>query len=299
MVYLFYILPATTIVKKKAGSGGVGFSPQNHLAKRLEEEMMKSLAFLEQVDHKRKLAIYAAEQDGKMRNFAYQEDLGECRETFARLFQDVQKGEIGIIMTHDAACLSVETSPGWMEAFIQAIRQHKILIGDHSHDLVYDLCDDDDEAQFRDLYSQDEYEKARHEPRALVAAIAQSPFTAASIEKDENWFLVTEIGKKDKDAPIYSFSSGARGKDADMWGMSPLKELLDTLSSYGITEEGGWSPVHVERKSWLSRIQQQEDKMAEQATAAMKPHRGSLPKEAQVRVVLGGRSKTRGKKRRK
>lgn len=261
--------------------------------------MVKSLAFLEQVDHERKVAIYAAERDGKMRNFAYQEELGECRETFARLFQDVQKGEIGVIMTYDATCLSIETSPGWMEAFIQTIKQRKILIADRSHDLIYDLCDEEDEAQFRNLYSRDEYEKERNEPRALIAAVAQSPFSAASIEKDEDWFLITEVGKKGKDTSIYSLSSGARGKDTDMWGMGPLKDLLDTLSSYGITEEGGWSPVHVERKSWLSRIQQQEDKMAEQATAAMKPHRGSLPKEAQVRVVLGGRSKTRGKKRRK
>ena len=89
---------------------------------------MKSLAFLEQVEHERKVAIYAAEHDGKTRNFAYHEDFGECRETFARLFQDVQKGEIGVIMTSDAACLSVETSPDWMEAFIQVVKQHKVLM---------------------------------------------------------------------------------------------------------------------------------------------------------------------------
>lgn len=46
---------------------------------------MKSLAFLEQVNHNRKVAIYTAQHDGKMRNFAYR----ECRETFPRLFQDV------------------------------------------------------------------------------------------------------------------------------------------------------------------------------------------------------------------
>jgi hypothetical protein len=41
---------------------------------------MKSLAFLDQADHNRKAAIYAAAHDGKMRNFAYQEELGECRD---------------------------------------------------------------------------------------------------------------------------------------------------------------------------------------------------------------------------
>ncbi|SRR5258708_3246159 len=79
---------------------------------------MKGLAFLEQVDHHRKAAIYAAAHDGKLRNFVYHEELGECRETFSRLVQDVQKGEIGVILTPEAACLAIETSPGWMEAFI-------------------------------------------------------------------------------------------------------------------------------------------------------------------------------------
>ena len=37
---------------------------------------MKSLAFLEHVDHDRKAAMYAAEHDGNVRNFAYQEGLG-------------------------------------------------------------------------------------------------------------------------------------------------------------------------------------------------------------------------------
>src|SRR5258708_8276441 len=142
---------------------------------------MKSLAFLGQADHNRKAAIYAAAHDGKLRNFAYHEVLGECRETFSRLLQDVQQGEIGVVMTPDAACLSIETSQGWMEAFIRVVKQHKVFIGDHGHDLVYDLRDEEDEAQFRDLYPQGEYEKSRSAPRSLADAIAQSPFAAALI----------------------------------------------------------------------------------------------------------------------
>jgi hypothetical protein len=72
-----------------------------------EEESMKSLAFLEQMAYDRKAAIYAAEHDGKMRHFAYHEGLGECREAFSQLLQDVQRGEIGVVMTPDAACLSM------------------------------------------------------------------------------------------------------------------------------------------------------------------------------------------------
>jgi hypothetical protein len=151
---------------------------------------MKSLAFLQHVAHDRKAAIYAAEHDGKVRNFEYHKELGECRETFARLLQDVQKGEVGVVMTPDATCLSIETSPGWMEAFIHAIKRHEVLIGDHSHDLVYDLREEEDEAQFQCLYSPGEYEKARSAPHPLVDAIVQSPFAAAYIERGENWFLV-------------------------------------------------------------------------------------------------------------
>ena len=260
---------------------------------------MKNAAFLAQVDHTRKVAIYAAAHDGKVRNFAYHEELGECRETFSRLLQDVQQGEIGVVMTPDAACLSIETSPGWMEAFIQVVKHHNVLIGDHGHDLVYDLRDEEDEAQFRDLYPQDEYEKARNAPRSLVDAIAQSPFAAALIERGEDWFLVTDLEKKAQDVPVYCFSSGARGRDTDMWGMGPLKDLLATLAPYGITEADGWSPVHAERKGWLSRIQRQEDAMAEQTTAALHRHEGALPQGAQVRVILRGRGKVRSKQRRK
>ncbi len=261
---------------------------------------MKNLAFLERVAHDRKAAMYAAEHDGNMRNFAYHEGLGECRETFSRLVQEVQKGEIAVILTPDAACLSIETSPGWMEAFIQAIKQHQVLIGDHGHDLVYDLRDEEDEAQFRDLYPRGEYERARSAPRPLVDAIAQSPFAAALLEKGENWFLVTRFEGKDPDAAIYSLSSGAKGQDVDMLVLGRWKELLEALAPYGITEERGWCPVPPERREWLSRTQQQEDAMAEETTAALKPHWGSLPQSArQVRVILPGSGKARGKQRRK
>src|SRR5260370_34740223 len=123
-----------------------------------------------------------------------------------------------------------------MEAFIRVVKQHKVLIGDHGHDLVYDLRDEEDEAQFRDLYPQGEYEKSSSAPRSLADAIAQSPFAAALIERGEDWFLVTDIEKKAQDSPVYCLSSGARGKGADMWEMGPLKDLLDTLVPYGITE---------------------------------------------------------------
>jgi hypothetical protein len=55
-----------------------------------EEESMKSIAFLERADHTRKAAIYAAAHDGELRNFAYHEELGECRETFSSLLHAVQ-----------------------------------------------------------------------------------------------------------------------------------------------------------------------------------------------------------------
>jgi hypothetical protein len=116
-----------------------------------EKDTVKSLACLAQVDHDRKLAIYTAARDGKMRNFAYHEEFGECRETFSRLLQDVQRGEIGVVMTPDAACLSIETSPGWMEAFIQVVKRQNVLIGDHGHDLVYDLREEGDEERSQEF----------------------------------------------------------------------------------------------------------------------------------------------------
>jgi len=258
---------------------------------------MESLAFLKHVAHDRKAAIYTAAHDGKLRNFVYHEELGECRETFSRLLQDVQKGEIGVVMTPDAACLSIETSPAWMEAFIQAVKQHEVLIGDHSHDLVYDLREEEDEAQFRDLYPQGEYERARSGPRSLVDAIAQSPFAAAYLERGENWFLLSRLEGEHAYTAIYSLSSGAIGKDVDMFGLGRWREMLDAFAPYGITEQEGWCPVLSERKDWLAHTQRQEDAMAEQTTTAMKPYRGSLPRGAHVRVILPGSGKVRGKQR--
>ena len=258
---------------------------------------MKSLAFLKHVAHDRKAAIYTAAHDGKLRNFVYHEELGECRETFSRLLQDVQKGEIGVVMTPDAACLSIETSPGWMETFIRAVKQHEVLIGDHSHDLVYDLREEEDEARFRDLYPQGEYERARSGPRPLVDAIAQSPFAAAYLERGENWFLLSRLEDEDPHTAIYSLSSGAIGKNVDMFGLGRWREMLDVLAPYGITEQEGWCPVPPERKDWLAHTQRQEDAMAEQTTTAMKPYRGSLSRGAHVRVVLPGSGKVRGKQR--
>ena len=256
---------------------------------------MKSLDMLKQVDHSRKAAIYTAEHDGKLRNFAYTEELGECRETFSRLLHDVQEGEIGVILAPEAASLGIETSPGWMEAFIQAVKQHAVLIGDHGHDLVYDLCEEEDEARFRALFSPQDYERERLAPRPLADAIVQSPFVAASIEHGENWFLVTRLEGLDADTAIYVLSSGALGQEVDLFGMGGWQEVLDILAPYGISQEGGWCPVPPERRDWLSRTQQQEDAMAAQAGAAMEPHRGSLPKGAHVRVILPGSGRARGK----
>lgn len=260
---------------------------------------MKSLDMLKQVDHSRKAAIYTAGHDGKLRNFAYTEELGECRETFSRLLHDVQEGEIGVILAPEAACLGIETSPGWMEAFIQAVKQHGVLIGDHGHDLVYDLREEEDEARFRALFSPEDYERERLAPRPLADTIVQSPFVAAYIEHGENWFLVTRLEGEDADTSIYALSSGAIGQDVDLFGMGRWKEVLDILAPYGISHEDGWRPVPPERRDWLSRTQRQEDAMAAQAGAAVEPHRGSLPQGAHVSVILPRSGQARGNKRRR
>jgi hypothetical protein len=260
---------------------------------------MKSLAYLEQADHTRKAAIYAAAHDGKLRNFAYHEELGECRQTFARLLQDVQKGEIGVILTPDAACLAIETSPGWMEAFIQAVKERQVLIGDHGHDLVYFLREEEDEARFRALYSPSEYERERSAPHSLADAIAQSPFAAAYIECGENWFMTTRLEGEGPDTAIYCLSSGAIGQDVDMFALGHRKELLDVLAPYGINEQSGWCPVQPERRDWLMRTQQQEDAMAAQSADAMELHRASLRQGAHVRVILPESGQARSKQNRK
>ncbi|TMC80942.1 MAG: hypothetical protein E6J10_11990 [Chloroflexi bacterium] len=156
-----------------------------------------------------------------------------------------------MIMTPDAASLTIETSPGWMEAFIQVVKEHEVLIGDHSHDLVYDLREEEDEARFRALFSPEDYKRERLAPRPLADAIVQSPFVAAYIEHGENWFLVTRLEGEGADSAIYVLSSGAIGQDVDLFGLGRWKEILDLLAPYGISHEGGWRPVPPERRDWL------------------------------------------------
>jgi len=181
------------------------------------EYTMKSLAFLEQVDRNRKVAIYAAAHDGKMRNFAYREGHGECRETFSRLVHDVQTGEIGVVMTPDTACLSVETSPGWMEAFIQTVKQHNVLIGDHSHDLVYDLCHEEDEVRFRSLYPRGEYEKARSAPAHSSMRSPRAPSPPRSKrERTGSWSRASR--ESTRTHPSIVFPAGQKGKMWTCWG---------------------------------------------------------------------------------
>jgi hypothetical protein len=109
--------------------------------------------------------------------------------------------------------------------------------------------------------------------------------------------LLTRLEGEDPHTAIYSLSSGAIGKDVDLFGLGRWREMLDALAPYGITEQEGWCPVPPERKDWLAHTQRQEDAMAEQTTSAMKPYRGSLPGGAHVRVVLPGSGKVRGKQR--
>jgi hypothetical protein len=50
---------------------------------------VKSVAFLKQVAHDRKTAIYAAGHDCKTRKFAYEEELEALHEMLAQLMQRV------------------------------------------------------------------------------------------------------------------------------------------------------------------------------------------------------------------
>lgn len=73
-----------------------GFSPQGgSTVMRRERYAVKSLAFLKYVAHDRKTAMYAAEREGKTRNFAYGEELEASHETLAQLIQRVQTASKG------------------------------------------------------------------------------------------------------------------------------------------------------------------------------------------------------------
>lgn len=79
------------------------------------------------------------------------EGVGECRENFAKLVNDLEKGKADVVIVAGAQLLFVDTSPMWMEKFIATVKQRGVLIADAATSQEYDLRKSTDEIAFRAL----------------------------------------------------------------------------------------------------------------------------------------------------
>lgn len=79
------------------------------------------------------------------------EGVGECRENFMKLVDDLEKDKADIVIVAGAELLFVDTSPMWMEKFIATVKRHGVLIADAMSGQEYDLRNSADEVAFRAL----------------------------------------------------------------------------------------------------------------------------------------------------
>jgi len=101
--------------------------------------------------HDKRVAGYTIDLRAGYYHYVNVEGLGECREQFMKLVNDIDQGKFDIVMVASAQLLFVDTSPMWMEKLIAAVKQHFVLIADATSGRNYDLRKSEDERAFRAL----------------------------------------------------------------------------------------------------------------------------------------------------
>jgi hypothetical protein len=95
--------------------------------------------------------MYLVDLEAGVHRYAFVEGVGECRERFMRLVEDMERPDIHAVIVAKAQYLFVDTSNMWMEKFIATAKRHHILVADAIGKRQYDLSDPRDEADFRAL----------------------------------------------------------------------------------------------------------------------------------------------------
>jgi hypothetical protein len=77
------------------------------------------------------------------------EGVGECREQFAQMIQEMDEGKMDVVVAAKASLFFIDASPMWMEKFISTAQRRGILVADADSGREYDLRLIDDETAFR------------------------------------------------------------------------------------------------------------------------------------------------------
>jgi hypothetical protein len=99
----------------------------------------------------KRVAGYTVDMRAGYYRYVNVEGVGECREQFMKLVNDIEQGKFDIVIVASVQLLFVDTSPMWMEKFIATVKQHFVLITDATSGKDYDLRKSEDEIAFRAL----------------------------------------------------------------------------------------------------------------------------------------------------
>jgi hypothetical protein len=97
------------------------------------------------------VVAYTIDLEPGNHSYAFADGIGECRDHFRRLVEDLDKGVADIVMAAKASFLFIDTSPLWMEKFIATMKRHHVLIVDATSQREYALNKPADETVFREL----------------------------------------------------------------------------------------------------------------------------------------------------
>jgi DNA invertase Pin-like site-specific DNA recombinase len=106
--------------------------------------------FVESKGKKRVVGYVVDPHPGKQ-SYVVVEGVGRCRTHFKRLVEDIDKGEVDIVMVATTELLFLDTAPLWLEKLIAAIKRHHVVLIDVTRNREYDLMQPEDEAAFRAL----------------------------------------------------------------------------------------------------------------------------------------------------
>lgn len=100
---------------------------------------------------KKRAVAYVVDPEPGLHRYAFVEGVGECRENFKRLVDDLDRGKIDAVVAAAARYLYIDTSAMWIEKLIASVKRHRVLIVDAASGKEYDVRTADDEAAFRAL----------------------------------------------------------------------------------------------------------------------------------------------------
>jgi hypothetical protein len=100
-------------------------------------------------EHNKRVSAYLVDTQPGYHRYINVEGVGECREPFARMVQEMEQGTMDVVVAAKASLLFVDTSPMWMEKFITTAKRRGITVADADSGREYDLRLVDDEAAFR------------------------------------------------------------------------------------------------------------------------------------------------------